>query len=461
MRIAHIIMSAILSYTLHLKYNLTTYEALSVFLSSAYILYFMDNLGKKIQIIEIIGVGACLLWLVMPIFAYHYFNEGNYLAKLWLIYMYVPSDTYYEVVFWGTVAMLAGLHFPFKKLKILTAREYTERLKLNDQNYGKISKILLLIGVLSLVLMPIVPAALGQVFEISGNFIFVAAFYAYYSHGLNKFWLMAVVIAMIISISIYGGMFGKLVFISILATMIVLVVRERKISMFRKITISIVGIFLIIILQSVKHEYRKNTWGGYAGYTGYSGSKTALFFDLIGEKLKDPFAVFEDEGQLFALLARFNQGWLVSKVINYIPNHQPYVGSEPLTAAIVGGFVPRFLWQDKPVSGGRENMMRYAGVKLTKTSMNVAPVGEAYGSFGLPGAWIFMFFFGLFFRWSFLKILVVAKQYPTLILWVPSIYVMVVRVESDVLTGFNAFTKSVLMVWIMYKVFLLLFKIRL
>ena len=108
MRIAHIIISAILSYTLHLKYNLTTYEALSVLLSSVYVLYFLDNLDKKIQIIEIMGVLACLTWLVMPIFAFHYFNEGNYLAKLWLIYMYVPSDTYYEVVFWGTVAMLIG-----------------------------------------------------------------------------------------------------------------------------------------------------------------------------------------------------------------------------------------------------------------------------------------------------------------------------------------------------------------
>ena len=461
MRIAQIIISVILSYTLYLKYNITTYEALSVFLSSSYILYFVHNLGKKIQIIEIIGIGACLLWLVMPIFAYHYFNEGNYLAKLWLIYMNVPSDTYYEVVFWGTVAMIAGLHFPFNKLKILTAREYTERLKLNNQNYSKISKILLLIGVLSLVLAPFVPPTLAQVIEIGGNFIFVAAFYAYYSQDRNKYWLVSVVVAIIIGISIRGGMFGKLVFISLLAAMILLAVRELKLSMFRKLTISIVGIFLIIILQSVKHEFRKNTWSGYAGYTGYTGNKTVLFFDLIGEQLKNPFAIFQDEAQLFALTARFNQGWLISKTISYIPQQQPFAGPEPLTAAIIGGFIPRFLWPDKPMSGGVENMWRYAGVKLRAVSMNVSPMGEPYGSFGLPGAWVFMFFFGLFFRWSFLKILVVAKQYPTLILWVPSIYVMVVRVESDVLTGFNAFTKSVLMVWIMYQVFRKVFRIQL
>jgi len=461
MRIAHIIMSAILSYTLYLKYNLTTYEALSILLSSVYVLYFLDNLDKKIQIIEIMGVLACLTWLVMPIFAYHYFNEGNYLAKLWLIYMYVPSDTYYEVVFWGTVAMLIGLHFPFSKLKILAAKEYTETIKRNSQNYGKISKILLVIGVLSLLLGPVVPAVLGQVFEITGNFIFVAAFYAYYSQDRNKFWLVSVVVAIIIGISIYGGMFGKLVFISILAAMIVLGVRERKLSMFRKLTISIVGIILIIILQSVKHEYRKNTWSGYAGYTGYSGSKTALFFDLIGERLKDPFALFQDEAQLFALTARFNQGWLISKAINYIPAKQPFVGPGPLTAAIAGGFIPRFLWPDKPESGGKANMLRYAGVQLKQVSMNVSPVGEAYGSFGMPGAWIFMFFYGLFFRWSFLKILEIAKTHPTLILWLPSIYVLTVVVEGDVLTVFNAFTKSVLMVWLFYVGFRKILKINL
>lgn len=106
-------------------------------------------------------------------------------------------------------------------------------------------------------------------------------------------------------------------------------------------------------------------------------------------------------------------------------------------------------------------MLRYAGVRLTTVSMSVAYIGEAYGSFGLPGAWVFMFFLALFFRWSFLKILVIAKNYPTLILWLPSIYVMVVRVESDVLTGFNAFTKSVLMVWLMYWIFSKVFRIQL
>lgn len=461
MKFILILLSLFLGYSLYNTYNLSGYETAAVTVSSFYILNFIDNIGKKIQIIELFGVGACLMWLVMPIFAYHYFNEGNYLAKLWLIYMYVPSDTYYKVVFWATLALLTGLHFPFKNLKTFTPQQYTEKLKLNTQSFGRISRILLIIGIVSIFLRPVVPSSLAQIFEITGNFIFVAAFYAYYSQSLNKFWLVAVVVGIILGMSILGGMFGKLVFISALAAMILLAVREQNLGMFRKLTVITVGFLLIVILQSVKHEFRKNTWSGYVGYTGYRGSKTSIFFELIGERLKNPFALFRDEGQLFALNARFNQGWIISKALNYIPNQKPFAGPGPLTAAILGGFIPRFLWPDKPESGGKANMLRYTGRKLSGVSMNVSPVGEAYGSFGATGAWVFMFFLGLFLRWSFLKIMVIAKTYPTLILWLPSIYVMTVVVETDVLTIFNAFIKSVFLVWLMYQLFYKLWRIRL
>ena len=461
MRVLQAVISIIISWFLSSAYNLTVYESLSLALSVFIVLMFVDNVGKKIVIIDIIGVLACITWLVMPLFYYHYFTIDHYLSRLWNIYMYVPSDEYYGVVFWGTLALVLGLHFPFRNKNVLTASEYLQQLKLNNHNFDRISKYLLAIGIFSLLVTPYVPSVLRQVFEVTGNFVFVAAFYAYYSNSLNKYLLVAVVVGLIIIISAQQGMFGKLVYIIMLASLILMAIREKKLSFARKMSFMVAGIFLIIILQSVKEEFRKNTWYGYSGYTGYTGSKSGLFFDLIGKKIRNPSSVFGDEYSFYALAARFNQGWLISKAINYIPAKQPFVGPGPLAAAIAGGFIPRFLWPDKPEAGGKANMLRYAGVKITTVSMNVAVMGEAYGSFGRNGAVLFMFCFGLFYRWSYNKIMSVAVHYPTLLLWLPSIYVLAVVTENDTLTLFNAFTKSVLMVWLFYVGFRKILKINL
>jgi len=456
-----IIASVILGSYCYQYEDLTVYESCSVTLSCFYILYFIKNIELKVQIIELIGAGACILWLVMPIFFYHHFNEDNLLARTWVNFMPIESDQYYSFVLPGTIALLIGLHFPFRGPKPFSGHIYAEKIKARNQNFTKISTILLLIGGISMLIRGYVPGAMAQVFEVLGNFIFASAFYAYFSDSIHRVLYISITVIIILFISIFSGMFGKLVFVSILASIIMMAVRHTKINFVKKILTVGLGLSLIVILQSVKHEFRKNTWSGYAGYTGYSGSSTTLFFNLIQEKIENPSLIFGDELQLFGLAARLNQGLLISKVLYYIPQQQPYVGSGPITSAIIGGFVPRLLWPDKPESGGRANMLRYTGIKLQKVSMNVAPIGEAYGSFGPFGGIVFMFFLGFFFRWSFNKIMVTANTHPTLLLWVPSIYVLVVVVETDVLTIFNALTKSVLLVWVMYKVFKSVLKIQL
>ncbi len=61
---------------------------------------------------------AILTCLVMPIFFYHIYNRGNYLAWLWKKYMPIDSDRYYSFALPAVLTMAAGIRFPFKKLRV-------------------------------------------------------------------------------------------------------------------------------------------------------------------------------------------------------------------------------------------------------------------------------------------------------------------------------------------------------
>ena len=84
--------------------------------------------------------------------------------------------------------------------------------------------------------------------------------------------------------------------------------------------------------------------------------------------------------------------------MNNVPSQTPFARGETIRNALVASVFPRFLYPDKPIAGGRENMENYAGISLNEnTSMDISQVGEAYANFGEMGGIIMMFVLGLFF----------------------------------------------------------------
>jgi len=208
-----------------------------------------------------------------------------------------------------------------------------------------------------------------------------------------------------------------------------------------------------MLMQSVKTDYRKEAWKGENGGFVY-------FAQLIADRVSNPSKMFGEKAS-FAGAVRLNQGWLVGCTMYFVPDKHPYADGETIWKSLLAAAVPRFIWPDKPETGGKANLKRFWGYTLSGYSMNIGPLGEAYGNFGKAGGIIYMFFYGLFFNFILSQVLKMTRKRPTIILWVPFLFSGSITFETDVLGTSGVLLKGLLFTWIIFKIFKLGFKIDL
>jgi hypothetical protein len=279
----------------------------------------------------------------------------------------------------------------------------------------------------------------------------VGVFYVLYSPIKNRKFVF-LVIAITLGESIAIGMFGELIFI--LALSLCLILLGKNISFTKKLSFAIAGIYLILLIQSVKNDYRSVVWksGG--------GGDPLYFSALIGDRIANPSMMLEEKVS-FLTATRMNQGWLVGTTMYFVPNKFPYANGETIWQSIAASFVPRFIWPDKPESGGKANLKRFWGFNLVGYSMNIGPIGEAYGNFGKWGGIFYMFFYGLFFNILLSTLLRLANKRPTLILWLPFLFLYAIGIETDLLTTMNSLLKGIFFTWLIFKIFKIGFRMEL
>lgn len=435
--------------------SFTMYESLSCGLMTFYFLNFVNNLAQRLVILDIMIIISIFICLCMPIFGYHYFNRNNFLSSIWHNYMRVPSDEYYSFMFPATVAMIIGLKLPifFRKGRFKNHDQYMINMKQYVGNMKWEGLIMIVIGFLASLVEDQVPAALGYVVYLLKYLMFVGVFYCLYSDFPNKRTMLVLVFGALILQSIYGGMFGELVYMGIMT--IILMILGKKITFFTKISILLLGIFVVLVIQSIKPTYRSQVWRGKA-----EGQEVSLFTDLVAEKITDPVSMITNERTLFGFYSRFNQGQIVSRVQESVPARFPYADGETIYLSLAASVVPRFIWPDKPESGGIYNYKRFLGITLKSYSIGLSPFGEAWGNFGKTGGIICMFFFGLLFNFFFHWLLKIARKIPSVILWCPLLFFYAVQIESDVVTMLNSFVKTAVFAFLIYRAFPVFFKLK-
>jgi hypothetical protein len=250
--------------------------------------------------------------------------------------------------------------------------------------------------------------------------------------------------------SVKTGMFGVLIYMLILVGFLVL--SDRRLSFSVKGLMLVSGIYFVFLLQTVKHEYRAVAW--------QKGADPVFFGELIVSKITSP-TQSSDELALFGVMARLNQGWLISKTMYHVPRDNPYAYGATIGLSIAATLVPRVIWPTKPKAGGAYNLERFWGYKLTRYSMNIGPIGEAYGNFGKYGGIVFMFFYGFFFNYILNIILKYSVSNPTWIIWLPFLFLYAIGTETDMVSTFNYLVKSFLFLFL-FKMFIReVFKIKL
>ncbi len=407
-------------------------------------------------ILEIITLSAIFSCLILPIAGYHYFTSQNALARVWYRFMQVPSDAYYSFMFPATVALSIGLKLPifFRKKLYNDHITYLEKAKKHVANKSREGFILIAIGVVASLLRRLMPPGLEHLVFLMSYLMFVGVFYIIYSDMKNKRLIIIGLFAILTIRSILDGMFGELVFMAVMT--LVMIMLGKHYSFINKLLVLLAGVLVILIIQVIKPEYRKETWG-----KTNTQSELTIFANMLGDKLSSPSKLLNNEAVWFNFYSRFNEGLWISYVQLRVPRRYPYADGESLYLSLAGSFIPRFLWPGKPEAGGAYNFKRFLGISLRGYSVGISPFGEAWGNFGQTGGIVFMLCFGLLYNFLFRWLLKIATKYPSLIFWFPITFFYSVQIESDVFTMSNSLIQTLIFTYIMYKVYPLVFKKKL
>jgi len=411
---------------------------------------YLKELGKQLLIIEILPIMTIVFYLVAPAMSYYLeainWYEGN-------ATMPIESMTYFEVAIPCALMLILGVHFPRKHT--INHLDLFEKVKIYLTDKQIISKQLIIIGLASLVLKQFAPDSLGLIFQFGSELILVGGLYLFF--GSNKDWLALSLIGVyLLGKSVSGGMFGELIVWGMMFAIYYFLKKPWR--LISKIVGVCLGLFLVVVLQSVKWEYRKLTWFGDETTEQVEESNLSIFWGLMAERFADPSAL-NDPLVLGNILERFNQGYLTASAIEHTPAIEPFANGETVSKAILAAFVPRFLWPQKPEAGGRENIARFTNIELVgKTSMNIGQLGEAYVNFGAWGGAILMFLYGFFSMSLFQKGIEICKKRPSIIFWLPFLFSNTIIVETDLLTTFNHLFKAIIFIWIVHESIRLFYK---
>jgi hypothetical protein len=431
----------------------TFWETISIGLFFFFFLEFLYRLGNKVVVLDLIIISAVFTWLFMPAIFYHVYPKENLLAKHWKRYMPISSIDYFSFAVPSTLTMIVGLRLPLGKLSInRNPQTYIENVKkvlLSQPNTGL---ILIATGIISSFLNFLSPESLQQVFYLLAHLTYVGFFYVLYSPNKYKRIIVPSVIVLLLAQALATGMFGDMIYM--MALMFTLAIFGKKISFNRKLSFALIAFIFVIVLQSVKADYRKRSW------QEGSGTDPLYFGELITDKISSPSTLL-DPDKLFFVAVRFNQGWLAAYTMKMVPEKHPFANGETIWQSVLASLAPRFLWPDKPISGGKENLKRFWGYNIKGYSMNIGPEAEGYANFGVAGGIIYMFFYGIFFNLLLLIILKQSEKRPSLILWLPFMFIYVISVETDLLTTMNAIIKTSIFTLIVFRAFKTLFRIEL
>jgi hypothetical protein len=444
MRAVLFIISLLISLSISSPTGLSNWEAFSIGLFIFFFLDFLNNLGKKMVIFDLTILLAILTCLVMPTIFYHVYTRQNHLAKVWIKYMFMPSDEYFSFAFPAICMMILGFRLPLHKKNLNTEPlTYLHRAKEALKSKPDLGLILIGVGLVSGLFTKFVPGSLTQFFVFLARLIYVGVFYVLYSPSKHKKKIVPLVIIVMLGSSIAIGMFGELIFTS--SVSLILIMLGNRTSFFKKLMIAAAGIYFIVLLQSIKMEYRRQAWAGGGGDVGY-------FAELMADRITSPSKMVEPNSAFLAAV-RLNQGWLVSVTMYFVPRKHPFADGETIWQSVAAAVVPRFIWPDKPEAGGKANLKRFWGYNITGYSMNIGPLGEAYGNFGVNGGIIYMFFYGLFFNFLLSWVLRMSSKRPTLFLWIPFLFSGTITFETDLLGTLGVILKGLIFTWLIFLTF--------
>jgi len=399
-----------------------------------YLVRLLQEAGVDLPIESFILVMASLQWIIGPVLTYAgWSNHYKY-------HMYVPEDEYMALAVPGVIFLSLGLYSFRSKKRIALVRHYAAITNQLVQRTGFLPYYLIGIGFVFSFLVDRFPPSLAFPAYILSNIKYIGLIYLIFSDRLQHKTavLMAAFFFTFLS-SLRGAMFHDLLLWSAFIGMYAAYILRP--TMAKKVLMVVLGLLFIFILQSAKEDYRaKLKLEG-------QGGNVAKFLTTVEER----FEAQQDlrSSNIEKTINRINQGWIISRIMQGTPTYFPHAGGETVIVAIKASILPRLLFPDKPIAGGKANFEKYTGYNLQQsTSMGISLLGEAYINYGVSGAWVFMFAFGFISSFVIHRFFLLAKKYPTIWLWFPLILLHFVKAETELLVQLNFLVKGIIMVYV-------------
>lgn len=411
----------------------------------------MLKIGNGSFFLELLHAYAAFSCLLMPLLGYKFYNDFSTII-LWVRIMPVPPEEYFAfnvpaVIVMGWGFFLFRNQSPDDRPVIKHILNHI-RVDLRGVRPPQIL-ILTFSSLVAYAISNYLPEGLQQLNSFLYYSLFASSFYIFFYKDFPwKWYILAGIVGFILLDAFNSGMFTIIAYMS--GLVLILIVADKKIHLYKKIGLLVAGLVALSFIQLFKLDLRR------AYKKGENASVTQLATKVVSQSQQT-----ELEALIYPIYQRMNQGYNIALVQKRIPSQVNYLGGEYLGLTFVSAFVPRFIWPDKPKAGGAENMRIYTGIILTTWSTNVGPFGEAYGNFGHFGGWVYIFVFSFFIRFAYTKFLDVCRDRPIFFLWLPALFFQTFYVvETDSLQAFNSLIKGAVFIFILYKLFPVLFPKR-
>lgn len=374
-------------------------------------------------------VTAALQWVIAPWITYHI---GAYFVAFEMV---VPPSEYFAYAVPALAALAAGMFVVLRRpgseptVPETTIGPATRRFRLTCD-------VMVGLGVATqLVVAPLLGGgSLAFVGVLVGNLAFVGALALLLARAPGWQLRAVIVLAVQALVSAASGMFHDLLlWTSYFGLTLIYVYRLRL----RTIAILVAaGFAVIMILNVVKREFRQSLQTTQMGLLG----SAAMLGNTMMENA-DPALTYEGNG-FKANVTRLNQGWIIARVLYWVPEREPYAGGETIAASIRATLLPRFLDPNKLELGGRTYFNRFTGMELRGTSMDLSVAGETYANYGYWGGLFGVFIFGMLVGGVYRVFIRLGRRSRLWWAWAPFVLLYSTRAENSIGEVSNLVVKS-------------------
>ncbi len=426
--------------------DLSMYSSFGLGLFFHFAYNFFIDLGNKILIKEIFILIALIQWVIGPILSYAFVDEHDFYV------MVITEDKYMSYVLPATFLFIVGLSLSKNKHRASEVF-YLSKIKELIVKHKNIDLVLTLSGFLVIQLWRFAPDSLKYIIVLLGSLQYIGLLFIIANpYRKSKKIYITIIFLILFSSSLAVGMFHDFILWSFFILVFTAFIYKPTFKI--KFLSMFILLFTVVAIQTIKHTYREGIGESF-------NENISTVGNLVSEKVVDKDFLLSD-ANISSMVTRINQGWIIARILSWTPRYEPFANGETIIEALQASFMPRFLFPYKVKAGGRTYFTRFTGKDISdNTSMGLSLLGESYANFGITGGAFFMFVIGFFYNYVIKFIYTIARKRPTLIFFLPLIFLQVVKAETDFSVIMNHLFKASITVALVFWSLKQFFNIRL